>query len=114
MLTPEVMKRCLPAKYKGRLTDENVANINKAFEDDEFRDAIKENILGFSTVLNSPNYSIEEYINAVKYITYTSTTLKWVFLNITICFPHYNFITHYIPCSIWLIVFSFALSKSLT
>lgn len=73
MLTPEVMQRCLPPKYKGRLTEQNVANINQAIEDDEFRDAIRENILGFSTVLNAPNYSLEEYVNAVKFITYTST-----------------------------------------
>ncbi len=73
MLTKELMVRCMPPRFKGRLTDENVANINASLEDDEFRDAVKENLLGFSTVLNSPNYSIDEYVNAVKFITYTST-----------------------------------------
>lgn len=73
MLTPEVMQRCMPPKYKGRLTDENVSNINKILEDCDHRDAVKDNILGFTTVLNSPHYSLKEYVNAVRYITYTMT-----------------------------------------
>lgn len=67
------MQRCLPAKFKGRITDENVANINAALEDCEHQEAIKENILGFSSVLNAPHYSLPEYINAVKFISYTMT-----------------------------------------
>lgn len=73
MLTKELMIRCLPPKYKGRLTDENVDNINATLTDCEHRDAVRSNILGFTSVLNSPHYSLAEYINAVKYITYTMT-----------------------------------------
>lgn len=65
------MQRCFPAKFKAKLTDESVGRINKALVDSEYQEELKQNILGFSSVLNAPHYSLDEYINAVKYISFT-------------------------------------------
>lgn len=71
MLTKEVMQRCLPSRMKSRLDDETVERMNLAIFSEEAQEAIKENFLGFTSVLKHPNYSMDEYLNAVKYITYT-------------------------------------------
>ena len=70
MLTVDTMQRCLPANFKARLNEESVARVNAALTDEDTREMLKDNILGFSSVLTSPHYSLDEYVNAVRYVSY--------------------------------------------
>lgn len=64
------MNRCLPSRFKGKLDQDQVESINSALTDPETQDMLKENILGFSNVLAAPHYSLKDYVNAVKYISF--------------------------------------------
>ncbi|ELA08269.1 hypothetical protein MOMA_06896 [Moraxella macacae 0408225] len=69
-LTLDVLKRALPRKYENRISQEVLDNINNAINDPDNHTAYRDNFLGYSEVLNDGRYSIDEYLNAVKYCTH--------------------------------------------
>ena len=68
-LTIEQLQGCMPKKFRHNVTDELVQFIN-ATEGDEFREVYKENLLGFTDVMTLGRYGMQEYINAVKFVSY--------------------------------------------
>lgn len=70
MLTVESLKKCLPKSLKTNATQELVDSINAAGSNEEERRQIQENVLGYMGILGSGNYKTEDYIAAVKYVTY--------------------------------------------
>lgn len=68
-ITKEQLQNTLPKKFRQNVTDEMVEFIN-ATEDDDFREIYKDNLLGFSDVIQTGKYKMEDYINAVKYVSY--------------------------------------------
>lgn len=70
MLTKEQFKKALPAKLHGSLSDELLVGINNISRDPYEAQAIRENILGFSSILNNGSYKLTDYLNAVKYVSY--------------------------------------------
>lgn len=71
MLTLDVMKKNLPKRIAGTLGQDQVDLLNEVLEESDARHAIRDNILGFTSVLNAPHYSLKDYVHAVKYITFT-------------------------------------------
>ena len=68
-LTIDQLRGSMPKKFRHNVTDDMITFIN-ATEGDEFRDIYKENLLGFSDVLQLGKYGMKEYLNAVKFVSY--------------------------------------------
>lgn len=70
MLDVVTLQGALPAKMKGRITQGVVDNINGALGDPETAEVLKENILGYISVIQTGRIKVEDYVNAVKYVTF--------------------------------------------
>ena len=68
-LTLVQLQGSMPKKFRHNVTEDMVKFVN-ATEGDEFRDVYKENLLGFSDVLQMGRYGMQEYLNAVKFVSY--------------------------------------------
>jgi phosphopantetheine adenylyltransferase len=68
-LTLVQLQASMPKKFRHNVTEDMVKFIN-ATEGDEFRDIYKENLLGFSDVMQLGRYGMTEYLNAVKFVSY--------------------------------------------
>jgi len=68
-LTKEQLQGCVPKKFRHNVTDEIVQFVN-ATEDDEFREAFKSNLLGYADVVSTGRYRMQDYVNAVKFVSY--------------------------------------------
>lgn len=69
-ITKEQLIRAVPPKAKSSVTQEVVEDINLLLQDPVTREALKDNILGFTSVLKEGKFSLDSYINAVKFISY--------------------------------------------
>lgn len=70
MLSVDVLKGALPAKMRGRITQGLVDNINGSLGDPDTAEMLKENILGYISVISTGRIKVEDYVNAVKYVSY--------------------------------------------
>jgi hypothetical protein len=70
MLSVDVLQRALPAKLKGRISQGLVDKINGSIGDPDTAEIIEENILGYISVIQMGRIKVDDYINAVKYVTY--------------------------------------------
>lgn len=82
MLSVDVLQGALPAKMKSRITQGVVDNINSALGDPDTAEVLKENILGYIGVISTGRFKIEDYISAVKYVSFKmmddSNIAAWV------------------------------------
>jgi hypothetical protein len=69
-LSIEQFKRCLPSNLKGNVTDSIVERFNEVLNDPIAREAIADNLLGFTNVISQGKFKLESYLYAVKYVTY--------------------------------------------
>ena len=69
-LTVEQFKRALPAQMKKTVDQDMVDKINKTISDPEVREAFRENLLSYASVMSMGKFKMENYINAVKYVSY--------------------------------------------
>lgn len=65
----EVLQKVLPKKHSSMITDEIVDFLNKAETNPSTVDEFRENFMTYSKVLSEGKYSLEEYVNAVKFVT---------------------------------------------
>lgn len=70
LLSLEQFKRCLPPKAQNSVTIEMVTTINDLIESTPLRESYRDNLLAYTSVLNEGRYSIKQYVNAVRYITF--------------------------------------------
>lgn len=72
MITREELESIAPKETKRYITDSFVEKINLIADDEEeeFREAYKNNVLGYAGILNNGNYKLSDYMNAVKYVSY--------------------------------------------
>ena len=70
MITEEQLKNALPAKFKSLSTEELSNKLNQVSNDPFFAERFRENLLSYTNVLQDSRYSIDEYINAVGYVSY--------------------------------------------
>lgn len=71
-LSIEQFKRCLPSNLKGNVTDSIVERFNEVLNDPISREAIADNLLGYTNVISQGKFKLESYLYAVKYVTYKS------------------------------------------
>lgn len=69
-MSAEEFKVALPAHMRGAVTDELLIMINKTITDVDAMEVYKENILGFTSVLRSGKYRMDQYLNAVRYVSF--------------------------------------------
>jgi hypothetical protein len=70
MLTVDLVARALPANLKKAATQELVDQLNNVAKDPEMAEAIRENFLTYSKVLIEGRFKTEDYLNAVKFVSY--------------------------------------------
>ena len=69
-LSIEQFKRCLPSNVRGNVTEEIVERFNEVLNDPLAREAVAENLIGFTSVISQGKFKLESYLYAVKYVTY--------------------------------------------
>lgn len=69
MITLEVLKKALPAKYKNTINDELLTTINETLDDPDLLETYRDNFISYMNVLNDGRYKVTDYLNAVKYVT---------------------------------------------
>ena len=66
-LSREALIRVLPKKVKNAVTPELVDAINAVKGADHYREAFKDNLVNYTSVLEEGKFKILDYVNAVKY-----------------------------------------------
>jgi hypothetical protein len=69
-ITIDNLKKILPTGKKHLATQQFVDSFNKTLESSEIRQELRENFLGYTQVLQDGRYRIEDYLSAVKYVSY--------------------------------------------
>lgn len=69
-LTVEIVKKVMPGRLRGAITQELVDRINTISTDPILTDEIKKNFIGYTGVLQDGKYKTEDYLNAVVYVSY--------------------------------------------
>lgn len=69
-LTEQDLRAALPPALKSAATPALLAKVNAIVSDPLELEAIRENFVTYTGVLSSGNYKIDDYINAVKYVSY--------------------------------------------
>lgn len=70
MLTVEELKKALPQALKGSATQELTDKINAASNDPEAAESIRENFISYANVLTEGRFKVEDYLNAVSYVSF--------------------------------------------
>lgn len=69
-LTIDVLRDVAPKKTRSMITQELVDKINMWNEDPKLLEGLKDNVLSYIGVLQTGKYRIDEYLNAVRYVSY--------------------------------------------
>lgn len=69
-LTVEIVKKVMPGRLRGAITQELIDRINTISTDPILTDEIKKNFLGYTGILQDGKYKTEDYLNAVVYVSY--------------------------------------------
>lgn len=69
-LTVEIVKKVMPGRLRGAITQELIDKINTISTDPILTDEIKKNFLGYTGILQDGKYKTEDYLNAVVYVSY--------------------------------------------
>lgn len=70
MLTVDTMRAVVPKGIKKRIDQGFIDKINGALDDPNVADTMRDNILGYADVLADGRYKMDDYISAVKYVSY--------------------------------------------
>ncbi len=69
-LTLQQVAHALPANLKNNVTQQLVDNINNCVADPIMAEAIKDNFLSYTQVLNEGKFKTEDYLSAVMYVSF--------------------------------------------
>jgi len=69
-LTLDVVRGAMPKRQRLNITAGLVQHMNDLVSDPEARNVFRQNVLGFTSVLNDPNVKMRTYLEAVKYVSY--------------------------------------------
>lgn len=69
-LTVELVAKALPSHLKRAATQSLVDQLNNLQTDPEVADAIRENFLSYTKVLQEGRFKTEDYLSAVKFVSY--------------------------------------------
>lgn len=70
MITPQDLKRALPATAKITVSQQLADQINSITTDPIACQHIRENFVSYTSVMQEGKYTAEEYVNAVVYVTF--------------------------------------------
>lgn len=70
MIEYNVLRDLVPKTQRGMITPEFVDKLNEWNTDPKLVDSFKENLLSYTGVLKDGKYKIEDYVYAVKYVSY--------------------------------------------
>ena len=70
LLDKNVLFRVLPPAIRKNITDEVIDTINNHLATSEARELFRENIISFASVLQEGRFKFEDYISAVKYVSF--------------------------------------------
>jgi hypothetical protein len=70
MLTYEEVEQALPKTMRGPVAKALTDSLNGIQEDPEVADTIRENFVGYATVLKDGRFKIEDYLHAVAYVSF--------------------------------------------
>lgn len=70
LLTREQVEKALPANLKSAATQALTDRINTIVSDPIVADQIRENFIGYTSVLREGKFKTEDYLNAVMYVSY--------------------------------------------
>lgn len=70
MLTIAEVSETLPAHLKGSVTQQLVDQLNQISQDPEHVRAIRDNFISYGRVLQEGKFKLEDYLNAVAYVSY--------------------------------------------
>lgn len=69
-LTLDNVKKAVPAKLKDSIEQSFVDKLNNLANDSIVADQIRNNFISYAHVINDGKFSIEEYLSAVKYVSF--------------------------------------------
>ena len=69
-LTLEQLQKVLPKGFKHRANQELVDKFNQITQDDEVKEAYRDNLLTYANVLMDGKFRMDQYIDAIKYVTH--------------------------------------------
>jgi hypothetical protein len=70
MVTIDLLRDIAPKKTRAMITQDLVDKLNGWNEDPKLLGAFKDNVLSYMGVLKTGKYRIEEYMNAVRFVSY--------------------------------------------
>lgn len=76
MLTKDEFKQALPDKFRLNVTNELVDRVNAILADPDICDTYRENFISYAHVLQSGKFKIQNYIDAVKYVSFRLMNYK--------------------------------------
>ena len=69
-MSVEQFKQALPAKMKKSVSPQVVKAVIDMISDPNLHETFRENLIGYTNVINDGKHKLESYVNAVKYCTY--------------------------------------------
>lgn len=70
MLTKQEVEKALPANLRSAATQQLVDKLNQLPADPLIAESIRENFIGYTSVLQEGRFKTEDYLNAVQYVSY--------------------------------------------
>jgi len=70
MFSLDELDSALPASLKGKMTQEIADNLNNVITDSQTAQQFRDNFLSYTTVLKEGKFKLEDYINAVLYVSF--------------------------------------------
>jgi len=70
LLTLEQFKQALPDKVKKSVNQELIDAVNNSLADPEMYESYRDNLLSYTKVMADGRFKVQEYINAVRYVSH--------------------------------------------
>lgn len=70
LLTIEQFHKVLPSQVKKSLSQDLIDKINQTITDPVMAEQVRDNILGYAHVMRDGKFKIEDYVNAVRYVSF--------------------------------------------
>lgn len=68
LLSLAQFRKCLPGKAKMNVDQSMIDKVNSVIQNSPERESFRDNLLSYTSVLNEGKYSVQAYINAVRYV----------------------------------------------
>lgn len=70
LMTKEMFQQALPKSLRASVDDQMVDHINQVLVNHPYAEQFRENILGYSHVINMGRFKVTDYLKAVTYVSY--------------------------------------------